>query len=153
MNAVIRSMQYADISTVMDIETIAYSFPWTQQNFKDCLRTGGYSVKVLELNSSLVGYGIMLVAANEAQILNLCVKPNMQHRGYGRQILNQLLEYAKQKCAKSVFLEVRVSNKIAVNLYHKSGFNQIGLRKNYYPNGKNEREDALILALEINVND
>ncbi len=148
MNAVIRSMQYADISTVMDIETIAYSFPWSQQNFKDCLRTG-YGALILELNGGLVGYGIMSVGADEAQILNLCVKPNMQQRGYGRQILNQLLECAKQKRAKSIFLEVRVSNNAAINLYHQSGFNQISLRKNYYPNGKNGREDALILALEI----
>jgi len=148
MNVQLRSMQYADITAVMEIETIAYPFPWTQQNFEDCLRTG-YNAEVLQLYGDIVGYGIMSIAADEAQILNLCVHPNMQQCGYGHQILSQLLEYSKQKCAKSVFLEVRTSNKAAINLYYKTGFNQVGLRKNYYLNAENGREDALILALEI----
>ena len=147
MTMLIRSMQYTDIPTIIEIETIAYAFPWSQQNFQDCLRAS-YNTIVLELNNVIIGYGIMSVAVEEAQILNLCVKPNQQQHGYGQKILGQLLEYAKQKYAKSVFLEVRASNIVAINLYYNNGFNQIGLRRNYYPNGDNEREDALILALE-----
>jgi len=148
MRAVFRPMQHTDLATVMEIETIAYPFPWTLQNFKDRLRTG-YIAKVLELDNELTGYGIMSVAADEAQILNICVHPNQQRRGYGQQILKHLLELASFQAAKSVFLEVRISNQAAINLYHKNGFNQIALCKGYYPNDNKGREDALIFALEI----
>jgi len=148
MRAVFRPMQYIDLSTVMEIETIAYPFPWTLQNFKDRLRMG-YIAKVLELDDKLTGYGIISVAADEAQILNICVHPNQQRHGYGQLILKYLLGLASFQAAKSVFLEVRISNQTAINLYQKNGFNQIALCKDYYPNGKKGREDALIFALEI----
>ena len=148
MRAVCSSMQHTDLATVMEIETIAYPFPWTLQNFKDRLRTG-YIAKVLELDNELTGYGIMSVTTDEAQILNLCVHPNQQRRGYGQQILKHLLELASFQATKSVFLEVRISNQAAINLYHKNGFNQIALHKGYYPNGNKGREDALIFAIEM----
>ena len=144
----LRPMQTTDLPMVLEIESAAYSFPWTQQIFKDCLQVG-YTGRVLELDSRIIGYGLMSVAAREAQILNLCIHPNWQGHGYGQQILKHLIELAKQKNAQSIFLEVRTSNQTAMNLYHKMGFNQVGLRKNYYLNGTKGREDGLIFAMEL----
>ncbi len=144
----LRSMQEADLPTVMKIETTAYRFPWTLQIFKDCLRVG-YSARVLELDYSLIGYGVMSMAAGKAHILNLCLHPELQQCGYGRRILKDLLALAKRKNVKSVFLEVRQSNQAAINLYHKAGFNQIGVRKKYYPKGDKGQEDGLIFAMEL----
>ena len=144
----LRPMQEADLPSVMEIEKAAYNFPWTQSIFKDCLRVG-YSAIVLEIYDSIVGYGIISVAVGEAHILNLCIHPELQRCGYGRRILKRLLAIAQQKGAQSVFLEVRPSNQAAILLYHKMGFNQIGVRKKYYLYGDKGREDGLIFALEL----
>ncbi len=142
-----RTMQEADLSRVMEIETIAYSFPWHLESFKACLRMG-YSARILE-RDDIIGYGVMLIAVDEAEILNICIHPHWQRCGYGRQLLEHLLQLAKQKEVRSVFLEVRFSNETAIHLYYQRGFNQVGIRKRYYPNGKKERENALILGLEL----
>jgi [ribosomal protein S18]-alanine N-acetyltransferase len=144
----LRPMQKADLPRVLEVESAAYSFPWTQQIFQDCLQVG-YTARVLELDARIIGYGLMSIAADEAQLLNLCIHPDWQGHGYGQQILKHFIELAKQKNAQSIFLEVRTSNQTAINLYHKIGFNQVGLRKQYYRNGTKEREDALIFAMEL----
>ena len=144
----LRSMQKTDLSTVMEIETLAYSFPWTLQIFQDCLQIG-YTARVLEIDYHLVGYGIMSIGARVAHILNLCIHPNLQRNGYGQRLLKHLLILAKQQDVKTVFLDVRSSNQAAINLYHKLGFNQMGVQKNYYPNGNKDYEDAFQFALEL----
>ncbi len=142
----LRPMQETDLPTILEIEMAAYPLPWSKQNFRDCLRVG-YQAWVLELDYQIVGYGLISIAAGEAHLLNLCVHPHFQCCGYGRRILKQLLKIAKQHQTDTVFLEVRTSNQAAINLYQQMGFNQVGLRKNYYPKENNKREDALILAL------
>ena len=146
----LRPMQEDDLATVLEIETAAYPLPWTKQIFRDCLHVG-YNAWVLELDDQIVGYGLMSIAAGEAHILNLCVHPHLQRCGYGGQILKQLLKIAKYHQADTVFLEVRCSNQAAIKLYQQIGFNQVGLRKGYYPTAQKQREDALILALALGV--
>lgn len=146
----LRPMQEADLATVLEIETAAYPLPWSKQIFRDCLRVG-YNAWVLELDYQIVGYGLMSIAAGEAHILNLCVHPHFQRCGYGQQILKQLLKIAKHHHADTVFLEVRPANQAAIKLYQQLGFNQVGLRKGYYPTTQKQREDALILALALSV--
>ncbi len=148
----LRPMRAADLPTVMEIETSAYPFPWTLQVFKDCLRVG-YNASVLERDDSIIGYGIISMGAGKAHILNLCVHPNLQRCGYGQRILQHLLAFAKQKGVQSVFLEVRTSHKAAINLYDKTGFNEVGVRKKYYPNGNKGQEDGLIFAIELSTTD
>lgn len=139
-----RPMQQADIDRVMDIEHSAYDFPWTAGIFRDCLRVG-YCCWLLRQRNHIDAYSIMTVGAGEAHILNLCVRPDMQGRGLGRAMLEHLLELAVDHRADTVFLEVRPSNGIAINLYENTGFNCVGVRRNYYP-AFSGREDALILA-------
>jgi len=145
--ALLRPMQLTDLKQVMVIETLAYRFPWSIGIFKDCLRVG-YTASVLELDSEMIGYGMMSIGAGEAHILNLCVHPAQQQRGYGRHILQYLLDIARQRNTETVFLEVRPTNRAAYQLYASAGFDQIGTRRNYYP-GRKGREDALILALVL----
>jgi len=146
-NLQMRPMQAADLARIMDIEMLAYPFPWTLSLFKDCLRVG-YTAEILAFEQ-IIAYGLMSIAAGEAQILNLCVDPKWQSCGYGRQMLERLLDIANLKGVQSVFLEVRISNQAAIHLYDKIGFKQIGVRRAYYRNGDKEREDALVLAMEM----
>lgn len=140
----LRPMQEADLEAVTDIEESAYAFPWTPGIFVDCLRVG-YSCWVYERDGWPVGYGIMSVAAGEAHILNLCVEPGHQRQGIGRRLLEHLLALARTRQATVTFLEVRKSNRSAVELYRALGFKEIGRRPAYYP-AQGGREDALVLS-------
>jgi ribosomal-protein-alanine N-acetyltransferase len=143
----IRPMRESDIDAVMAVEQRGYPFPWSEGNFRDCLRAG-YHSWVLTLDARIIGYGVMSVFVGEAQILNLCIDPEMQGQGLGRRLLQRLLNEAKAHNADTAFLEVRASNQAAITLYLSSGFNQIGARRDYYP-AAGGREDALILGLSL----
>ncbi|HEC16292.1 MAG TPA: ribosomal-protein-alanine N-acetyltransferase [Sedimenticola sp.] len=140
----LRPMREADLGEVMAIEAQAYEFPWTPGIMRDCLRAG-YCCWVCVLGERIVGYAIMSLAAGEANILNLCIHPELQGRGLGRKLLNRMLMLARRHDADTAFLEVRVSNEAAFALYDAAGFNEIGVRRNYYP-AKEGKEDALVLA-------
>jgi ribosomal-protein-alanine N-acetyltransferase len=137
----------SDLKTVTRIEHTAYEYPWSLGIFRDCMLAGYYSL-ALEVNGVTTGYGIMSIAAGEAHILNLCVHPSSQRLGYGRQLLDALLERAHTCEVRKVFLEVRPSNKAALNLYYAIGFEQIGVRPAYYQAAYG-REDAVVLSLTL----
>jgi ribosomal-protein-alanine N-acetyltransferase len=140
-------MNIGDLDSVMEVEGRAYRFPWSRAIFKDCIKAG-YQCWIAEQEGEFVGYAIFINAVEECHLLNLCIDPELQGRGYGRQLLNHVLENAKDYNAICVFLEVRPSNAYAVQLYESVGFNEVGVRKHYYPT-KHGREDAVIYAKEI----
>lgn len=144
---VYRPMHREDLPTVLAVEAAAYEHPWTEGIFGDCMRVGYYCV-VCEVDGDIVGHGIMSLGVGECHLLNICIHPDYQQQGLGTCMINYLLDVARWKKIKIAFLEVRVSNLGAHNLYTKLGFTEIGLRKNYYP-GFRDREDALILTLEL----
>jgi ribosomal-protein-alanine N-acetyltransferase len=139
-----RPMRKSDLKAISAIEDIAYEFPWEPSTFKDCLSVG-YCCWVGEKLGVVVAYGIVTVGAGESHILNVCVSPAMQGRGYGRRLMEKLMEVAKSHHAEMMILEVRPSNPKAIKLYQDLGFNEIGNRKAYYPSKKG-REDAIVMA-------
>jgi ribosomal-protein-alanine N-acetyltransferase len=136
-----------ELPFIAAVDARAYPYPWSEQIFRDCPNVG-YNCLVYEDEQGMLGYGIMSMAVGEAHILNLCVMPEKQGRGYGREILLCMLDLAKARNTETVFLEVRLSNEPAKRLYERVGFNEVGIRKNYYPADKG-REDALIFALNL----
>jgi ribosomal-protein-alanine N-acetyltransferase len=102
----------------------------------------------LEIEDIIEAYGILSVAANEAHVLNLCVRPTSQNQGFARHMLGHLIDVARINAAKTIFLEVRPSNQNAINLYQSVGFCEIGLRRDYYPN-HHGREDALVMGMSL----
>ncbi|MDQ1120282.1 MULTISPECIES: ribosomal protein S18-alanine N-acetyltransferase [Pseudoxanthomonas] len=145
--ASLRPMREADLDAVMAIEQRAYPFPWTRGIFRDCL-LAGYPAWLLVEHGLTIGYGVISLAADEAHILNVCVAPERQGRGLGRQLLRALVQGARERRAERVFLEVRPSNPHAIALYHSEGFNEIGRRPRYYP-ARDGREDAIVMAIEL----
>lgn len=143
----LRPMHEDDLDFVMDIENQAYEYPWTRTIFNDCLHVG-YCCWVIEKDDVLLAYGVMSVAVGESHILNLCVHPDHQARGLGKMLLAHLLEIAVERYANMTFLEVRPSNFSAIKMYLEHGFDEIDVRRNYYP-AKMGREDALILARTV----
>jgi [ribosomal protein S18]-alanine N-acetyltransferase len=142
-----RTMIHDDLSQVSDIERRSYDFPWSHGVFRDCL-LAGYTCIVLERGETVVGYGILSVAAGEAHVLNICVDPDYRRLGYGDRLLDELLTRAKAASVKEVFLEVRPSNVNALSLYRKKGFRQIAHRRAYYQ-ARAGREDAAVLSLVV----
>lgn len=143
----IRPMSYEDLSHVSDIERRSYDFPWSHGVFRDCL-LAGYQCIVLERDGEVSGYGILSVAAGEAHILNLCVKPEFRSHGYGEQLLDEMLFRARTSSVREIFLEVRPSNANALALYKKKGFYQVANRPAYYQ-AHDGREDAAVLAKKL----
>lgn len=147
MSSEVRRMQLADLPDVLRNERRGYTHPWTEGIFRDCLRNG-QECWLLMCSDQNVGHGILSVAAGESHLLNVCVHPDFQGHGFGRILVEHLLERARTGEASTIFLEVRPSNVAACELYDKLGFNEIGIRENYYPSNVG-REDALVLAKEL----
>ena len=144
---IIRPMQQDDVEDVMEIEPLVEETPWTPTIFSDCIKVG-YSCWIVSEGNAVLGYGLLSVSANEGHVLKVCVKPSHHRQGLGNRLMQHLMKQAKRLGSDSVYLEVRASNKAAIELYRKLGFTQIGERKEYY-SGKNGREDALVLSIPI----
>ncbi len=143
----LRKMESDDIPAVLKIEGKNYQYPWSENIFRDCFTAIHYSCWVCEDEDSIIAYAIISMAAGEAHIMNISVDPELQGLGVGRKMMDHLIEIGRKK-AETMFLEVRPSNKSAIALYKKLGFNEVGVRKDYYPT-ENGREDAVMLALEL----
>jgi ribosomal-protein-alanine N-acetyltransferase len=140
-------MMEADLDKVVVIEEHVHAHPWTRGNFVDSL-SAGYHCWVAEHDSEIVAYGVLTVAAGEAHLLNLSVSGAWQRRGIGSQMTRFLLQLARDYGAEKMFLEVRPSNAAARALYARSGFSEIGRRRDYYP-ATSGREDAVIMELAL----
>ncbi|MFK5987055.1 MAG: ribosomal protein S18-alanine N-acetyltransferase [Pseudomonadota bacterium] len=144
-----QKMTQSDLPLIMEIENTEYDFPWSEGIFRDCLSTINYHGYLLKQQQELLGYAMISAAAAECHVLNICIKSSFQKQGHGKKLLNFLLGEAKKLKAKQIFLEVRASNKVAIALYQNYGFNELGIRRGYYP-ANNKREDAYLFAMEIN---
>ena len=152
----LKEVEAGDLSTLVAIEQEAYPFGgWRQKHFEDsfkncdCWLICTLEKKHAEANSdNIVGYFICQQIVDEYHIDNLCIHVDYQRRGWGKLLLNTIIERAIDKSCSVIHLEVRASNKPARKLYRALGFNEIGRRKGYYP-AKEGREDARLLSLLI----
>jgi ribosomal-protein-alanine N-acetyltransferase len=143
----IREMTHEDLPMVSDIERRSYEFPWSHGVFRDCL-LAGYQTIVLVRGDTVAGYCVLSIAAGEAHILNICVDRAHRSRGYGEQLLDEMLYRARTAHVRQIFLEVRPSNERAIALYRKKGFHQVANRPAYYQ-AHEGREDAAVLAKKL----
>lgn len=145
-----RSMTESDLDEVLKLEADGHAIPWTKDIFLDCLRVG-YYCPVVETEGFYSVYAVLSAAAGEAHILNVCVDKSCRGQGLGRKTVLHLLKVAKAGDVQTMFLEVRPSNTIAIDLYESIGFIEVGSRKDYYPTTDGGREDALLMAMEIGI--
>ncbi|HEY9211043.1 MAG TPA: ribosomal protein S18-alanine N-acetyltransferase [Methylotenera sp.] len=142
-----RPMTEADLDAIMEIEPHIYSHPWSRGNFSDSL-VSGYSAWVLLDGVKIIGYALMMMVLDEAHLLNLSVAKAYQKQGLGRLLLEHMIAIAKKHAAANMFLEVRPSNISAIALYENMGFNEMAVRRGYYP-AHNGREDAVLMGLAL----
>jgi ribosomal-protein-alanine N-acetyltransferase len=138
------AMRDADLQEVLAIEKDVYTHPWTRGNFADSLRSG-YACRTWRADGVLVGYFVLMAAANEAHLLNLSIAAAWQRRGHGTALLGEAMRIGRDMGAHNIFLEVRPSNLPGQALYERHGFAKIAQRRNYYP-APGGREDALVYS-------
>ena len=140
-------LEEKDIDKVLAIEEESNPVPWTIKNFKDCIEKGYYSL-VLKENNKVIGFAILSVSTEESHLLNIGLTSLKRGRGLGRELLEKMIMAADVMGSKKIFLEVRISNVIAIDLYKGSGFKEVGLRKKYY-RLKEGREDAILMSKSL----
>lgn len=142
-------MHESDLDEVLALENSVYPHPWSRTNFTDSLGSGYQAWVLRDQNRQLLGYFLLMPVVDEAHLLNVAVSVEMQGRGLGRFLLEQLLACARGLSVESVLLEVRPSNTRALEIYRRYGFAQIGRRKGYYPAVDRQREDAIVMRLPL----
>ena len=149
MSSSIRIMTLQDLDAVYDIELATNSFPWAKSTIEQSIASTKLSV-LLEYDDVAVGYAVVSYVVGEAELLNICIHPEMQGKGLGGYLLEYIIEQATDSGNHDLYLEVRAGNKAAIHLYEKMGFNEVGCRANYYP-AENGREDAILMALPLSL--
>jgi ribosomal-protein-alanine N-acetyltransferase len=142
-----RPMQMADLDAIMAIEPTIYPYPWSRGNFSDSL-DAGYSGWVYEEEGRIIGYAVLMLVLDEAHLLNISIARSHQGRGLGRALLEYMMQIARGHGAANIFLEVRPSNQAAIQLYESTGFNEMAIRRGYYP-AANGREDAVLMGMAL----
>jgi len=142
-----RRMRLSDLPDVAHLEKSLYAFPWSIGNFRDSVNAG-YDCWTVTHGETVVGYAILMIALDEAHLLNIAVAAEWHNQGIGRQFLRHMIAVAKSASCQIVYLEVRPSNHAARHLYRSMGFQQIAIRPEYYP-AASGREDALFLGLAL----
>lgn len=130
----------------MEIEKKCFAHPWSREQLVIALNNPVFLGFGLFLQDKLIGYISSFILDKEAEILNLAVLPFFRRQKKGSFLLKTLIDYLRAKSIEKIFLEVRRSNYIAKSLYLKFGFKEISVRKNYYPDNK---EDALVMSLVL----
>ncbi len=142
-------MTDADLAEVVAIESLIYPNPWTYGNFADSLRSGYQCWVLRDAHGELSGYFLMMLLVDEAHLLNISIRGDLHGRGFGRHLLDQVVQLAEAQRMTSILLEVRPSNPRALAVYERYGFVQIGMRRNYYPAATGRREDAIVMRLVL----
>jgi len=141
-------MTQAALDAVLALEAQAYPHPWQRQHFVDCL-TSGYQAQLLLAEDVLLGYFVAMKGFEEVHLLNIAVAPAHQRQGWAQVMLDALALWARGLGMQWVWLEARASNTRAIHIYKAHGFRYVGLRKQYYPAEKGQREDALVMSLKL----
>ena len=148
--ATIALMQPEDFPAVIEIERKSNSHPWTERNFHDAM-TSGYLSLVAREHGHVCAFAIARTLVDEAELLLIAVTPSERRQGVAALIWNELAQRLRVAGAKKIFLEVRATNAPARGFYASRGLSQIGVRKNYYPNGilDGDREDAVLMQATL----
>ena len=139
-------MNESHVAQVAELEKICFSDPWSENSVASELKNPLSCWLVAEEDGVAAGYIGSQTVMDESDMMNVAVHPDHRRKGMAQALVNELVEALKKRESHCLTLEVRASNEPAKALYEKLGFVQVGLRKNYY---RNPKEDALILRKEF----
>ncbi|WDE12855.1 ribosomal protein S18-alanine N-acetyltransferase [Thalassomonas haliotis] len=141
-----------DIDNLMPIENACHSHPWNQQVFGSCISGRYFGHYLIQENRGqkhlILGFYIGDYIAGESTLMDICVHPDQQGQGFGKQLLQHYIRQAKDLGAEKALLEVRVRNISAQMMYINNGFGEIARRTGYYPSTIGY-EDAIVMARSL----
>ncbi len=138
----------SDFDRLFEIEQQAHLVPWAKGTLLNSQGERYLNLK-LSVENCIVAFAICQFVLDEATLFNIAVDPAYQGKGYGKQLLQALIAQLQQKQITTLWLEVRASNTTAQKLYSSLGFNEVTVRKNYYPTQDGGRENAVVMALYL----
>ena len=138
-------MNEGHVKAVAELEKICFSDPWSENSVASELKNKLALWLVAEEEGRVAGYIGSQTCGDESDVMNVAVHPDFRRRGIAETLVNALVEELSAIGSRCLTLEVRASNVPAISLYEKLGFAEVGRRKNYY---RNPREDALIMRKE-----
>jgi ribosomal-protein-alanine N-acetyltransferase len=142
-----RYMREEDIDQILEVEHASFTTPWSREAFYNELHNNRFAVYiVLEENKKVVGYCGAWIVIDEAHVTNVAILPEYRGRKLGEAMMQKMISVAQEMGAKSMTLEVRVTNHVAQSLYRKLGFQNGGIRKNYY---SDNQEDGLVMWVNL----
>ena len=144
----ITEMNATHVPQVAELERICFADPWSEKSVASELDNQWALWLVAEEDDVVTGYIGSQTSIDETDVMNVAVHPDYRRRGIAEMLINALVTELKNRGSHALMLEVRASNAPAIALYEKLGFRQVGCRKNYY---RNPKEDALILRKEWEV--
>lgn len=143
----VRSMHAEDVDAVSRIEAATFSTPWSADTFRSLLDRPGAELHVLEHpEEGVVGYAVLWCILDQGELANIAIAEPHRGRGLGSDLLGRMMDLARERGVKSLYLEVRASNDEAAALYRRFGFAEIGARKDYY---ERPREDAVMMMVRL----
>lgn len=142
----IKQMTEEDLPSVVEIEKLCFSDPWSKQSFAEGIKNGYQKYFVASQSEKVIGYIALFHIFEEGEVLNLATLPTERNKGIASKLLDYSFDLLKALGVTRVTLEVRKSNQAARNLYEKYGFSQISIRKNYY---SLPLEDGIIMEKHI----
>lgn len=145
---VIEDATLDDLDTILEIEARAYPVPWNREQMLTVFKDNVIRMKLL-MDGELIGYAFVSIVLDEGHLLHITIDPIHHGKRLGRYLLEQVLKLGDLHQLATIFLEVREGNTPARALYDRIGFNQVGMRKGYYPCKINGREDAIVMAYTV----
>ena len=143
---IIEKMNASHVPQIAELEKVCFADPWSVTSIETELTSRLSLWFVAVEGDTVVGYVGSQTVIDESDVMNIAVHPDYRRQGIGEALLETLADALREKGSRGLTLEARVSNTPAVSLYKKAGFLQVGLRKNYY---RNPKEDAFILRKEL----
>lgn len=137
----------ADLPRALEIEQASHAFPWTEKTLASNQGERYLNLKIMH-NDVMAGFAITQIVLDEATLFNIAIDPAFQRQGLGRALLEDVIQQIEKKDVFTLWLEVRASNAKAIALYESLGFNEVSVRRNYYPAAQG-REDAIMMALPL----
>lgn len=144
MKVEIVPLSFGNIDRVCRMEEASFSMPWKRKDFEDLIKDEGSEYFVLEADGYPIGAAGYTDAVGEGYINNVVIDEEYRGHGFGKQLMEAVLNAGRRKGISDFTLEVRVSNEPAIKLYESLGFENAGIRKRFY---EHPVEDAMVMWL------
>lgn len=146
MNVIVERLNADDVDDLMELEHACFDYHWSRDQFLLGLERKAFIVFGTHTGNILSGYIAISIIQDEMEILNLAVRSEFRNNGLATALLNHAFAVCRERGVMKGFLDVKVSNVPAIELYRKFGYKKIGVRKKYYPDTK---EDALLFRVDF----